>query len=329
MQILNPLYDVVFKYLMEDNKVAKLLLSALIGQEITELVFLPQEFLADFDFETAKKRQEENPSIQFSSGLTVYRIDFTAKIRTETGEEKLIIIEVQKSKLTSDMLRFRAYLGSQYAKKEYFQWVTSRNTGRQYKAGIPIYAIFFLGYGLEEYEGIPVVEVDTCVKDKRNGEILEEKGYFIPSLFHKGIIVNIPYLKERYQSDLEKVLSIFDQHHRDEDFHILNVKEEDFPEKYRPIIRRLQAAAQEKTLRNKMIAEDDYLTEMNEYEERINKLQKEKEQERLKAENLAYEKEQERVKSIKVMLELGIDLRTICEKLDIDEQFLKKHNLTN
>ncbi|MCS6794370.1 MAG: hypothetical protein NZ516_00270, partial [Raineya sp.] len=143
MQILNPLYDVVFKYLMEDNKVAKLLLSALIGQEILELVFLPQEFLADFDFEQVKRRQEENPSIQFTSGLTVYRIDFSAKIRTQTGEEKIIIIEVQKSKLTSDMMRFRAYLGSQYAKKEYFSWVVSRNTGRRYKAGIPIYAIFF------------------------------------------------------------------------------------------------------------------------------------------------------------------------------------------
>jgi hypothetical protein len=336
MQILNPLYDVVFKYLMEDNKVAKLLLSALIGQEILELVFLPQELLADFDFEEAKKRQQSNPSIQLSSGLTVYRIDFTAKIKSESGEEKLIIIEVQKSKLTNDMLRFRTYLGSQYAKREYFYWVSLRNTGRRYKAGLPIYAIFFLGYGLEEYAGIPVIEVDNCIRDRRNGMILEEKGHFIPSLFHKGIVVNIPYLKPRYQSELEKVLSIFDQSNREEDYHILNVREEDFPEKYRPIIRRLQSAAQEKDLRKRMIAEDDFLTEMNEYEERINDLEKKAEQERIRAEEerqkvekLQQEKEQERLKSVLTMLELGIPIDVVQDKLGLEDEFLKKYNLKN
>ena len=35
--------------MMEDNKVAKLFLSVLIGKEILELKFLPQELIADFD----------------------------------------------------------------------------------------------------------------------------------------------------------------------------------------------------------------------------------------------------------------------------------------
>ncbi|MEZ4988613.1 MAG: hypothetical protein R2795_26935 [Saprospiraceae bacterium] len=34
MEIANPIYDVVFKYLMEDNRVAKLFLSAITGLEI-------------------------------------------------------------------------------------------------------------------------------------------------------------------------------------------------------------------------------------------------------------------------------------------------------
>ena len=41
MQIANPIYDVVFKYLMEDAKVAKLLISSIIGEEIEELDFRP------------------------------------------------------------------------------------------------------------------------------------------------------------------------------------------------------------------------------------------------------------------------------------------------
>ena len=31
MHIANPIYDVVFKYMLEDNKTAKLFLSAIIG----------------------------------------------------------------------------------------------------------------------------------------------------------------------------------------------------------------------------------------------------------------------------------------------------------
>ncbi|MDW8296853.1 MAG: hypothetical protein RMJ97_08205, partial [Raineya sp.] len=154
------------------------------------------------------------------------------------------------------------------------------------------------------------------------------------------------------QSDLEKILSIFDQHNRSEDFHILNVKEEDFPEEYRPIIRRLQAAAQESSLRKKMIAEDDYLAEMNEYEEEINELEKkvalfeeqsqklqlekevqkmiaEQEKQRAEQEKQRAEKlEREKAESIRLMLAMGIDLKDIQAKLNVDEEFLKKYNLT-
>ena len=41
MQIANPIYDVVFKYMMEDAKVAKLLIASIISEEIEELKFRP------------------------------------------------------------------------------------------------------------------------------------------------------------------------------------------------------------------------------------------------------------------------------------------------
>ena len=43
MQVANPIYDVVFKYLLDDQKVAKLLLSALLEQEVEELRTAPYE----------------------------------------------------------------------------------------------------------------------------------------------------------------------------------------------------------------------------------------------------------------------------------------------
>jgi hypothetical protein len=39
MYIANPIYDVVFKYLMEDNKVAKKLISTIIGEKIIEIYY--------------------------------------------------------------------------------------------------------------------------------------------------------------------------------------------------------------------------------------------------------------------------------------------------
>jgi hypothetical protein len=43
MLIANPIYDVVFKYLMEDNKIAKILISKILNEEIIELNAKPQE----------------------------------------------------------------------------------------------------------------------------------------------------------------------------------------------------------------------------------------------------------------------------------------------
>ncbi|HLA34289.1 MAG TPA: hypothetical protein VJ001_05410, partial [Rhodocyclaceae bacterium] len=62
MQIANPIYDAVFKYLLEDNQVAKLMLSTLLGEEVVELHFSPQERTTEIG----------------SRNLTVYRLDFAA-----------------------------------------------------------------------------------------------------------------------------------------------------------------------------------------------------------------------------------------------------------
>ena len=43
MIIANPIYDSVFKYLMEDTDLARDILSVIIGEEIVELEMRPQE----------------------------------------------------------------------------------------------------------------------------------------------------------------------------------------------------------------------------------------------------------------------------------------------
>jgi hypothetical protein len=45
-------------------------------------------------------------------------MDFKATIEQADGSQKVIVIEIQKAKLHTDIMRFRRYLGEQYADKE-------------------------------------------------------------------------------------------------------------------------------------------------------------------------------------------------------------------
>lgn len=81
MKIANPIYDVVFKYLMDDNKIAKLVISKIIGEEIELLDFQPKENIVKIDRPLA---ENDNPNASF----TVYRLDFAAKIKLTDGGYK-------------------------------------------------------------------------------------------------------------------------------------------------------------------------------------------------------------------------------------------------
>ena len=100
MIIANPIYDVVFKFMMEDEKVAKILLSALLKKEVVELKMKNQEF-----------------SKMYESRISLFRLDFSARVKNADGSENLVIIELQKTWLDTETLRFRQYLGYQYIDK--------------------------------------------------------------------------------------------------------------------------------------------------------------------------------------------------------------------
>lgn len=318
MEIANPIYDVVFKYLMEDNKVAKLFLCAVTGLDIISLDLLPQELAVHPD---AKTRP-----IPIALNLSIYRLDFSAKVREAGGSEKVIIIEIQKSKFTNESMRFRKYLGKQYMNANFFQWVTE-TTGRRYKSGIPILPIYILGEKIGGFEDIPVIYVNRCIRDRYTKEILEQRNHFIESLFHQGIIINIPALSRKRRDELELLLSIFDQDNRQENHHIMNVREVDFPERFRPIIRRLQAAIQEKEIQDIMTVEDDFLSELNEYENRIEEEKKLKEEERRQKEE-ALRKQEEALRkqeeAIRLLLGLGMSREEIAQKLGLSGEELER-----
>ena len=237
--IANPIYDSVFKYLMEDDRVAKILLSALLKKEIVELQMRRQEY-----------------SAMQQTRISMFRMDFTARIREADGEEHLVMIELQKTWLATETLRFRQYLGTQYLNKENMREEDNRTYG------LLIISIYILGHKLGELHE-PVVYVrrqylnyDDCV--------IAHKDKFIASLTHDSIIVQIPYLKGRTRNHLERLLNLFDQdyiYHADD--HLLEIDENKFTGKDEQLImNRLLKAGVAPEIRRAMDVEDEILSEI-------------------------------------------------------------------
>jgi hypothetical protein len=285
MQIANPLYDVVFKYLMEDSKIAKLMISSIIGENIEELTFLPQEFVSDV--EKPDKGKKSKIKRNRKDSLTVYRLDFSAKIKTVEGF-KNVIIELQKAKFPTDIMRFRKYLGEQFSNKENTQKIKIGNRIR--KTGLPIISIYFLGHKLD-HTTASAIKVSRQYKDLMTNEIIRIKESFIESLTLDSYVIQIPYLTDKRRNDLEILLSVFDQRNpADKEHHILNVKEVDFPEKYRPIIRKLQKAVQDSEIKKKMDLEDGIIDELEDLEREIEDLEQENVQIKQKLDSVEQEK---------------------------------------
>ncbi|BDU76055.1 hypothetical protein [Mesoterricola sediminis] len=241
MHIANPIYDVVFKYLLDDEKVARILLSALLGKEVLDLQFRPTEV-----------HQEASGS--GGAQLLVLRMDFAAMVRLEDGSRKLVLIEIQKARSAWDVQRFRRYLGTNYASPEN---VHLDADGRTHP--LPLVTIYFLGEGLERVD-VPVLKVNRHYLDVATGDEVRVTDPFVEALTHDAIVVQINRLKNRRRTELERLLEVFDQGLASRtDPHLLDILEEHFPERYREVLRRLLRASAEKEVRDRMDVEDDML----------------------------------------------------------------------
>jgi hypothetical protein len=257
---------------MSDNKIAKLLISDLLGVKINTLELRPQEFSADTENRT----------------LTVYRVDFKAEIELNNGKKMVVLIEIQKAKFTTDLIRFRKYLGEQYASKQ--NAVEKDDT----TIPLPIITIYFLGYGLDNNKNIPIIRVKRHYLDNYNGDKLEGEELFIERLTHDSIIVQIPALKTQRRNDLEKALSVFEVGKIQE----VSINEDDYLERYKLVIRQLLKAIGDEQVRKTMDVEDEILEDLEKKERLIaHKEQIIKE----KDEKLAEEQAKSKAKDVKLV----------------------------
>ena len=239
IQIANPIYDSVFKYLMEDERIAKTLLSALLKKEVVAVEM---------------RRNEYTNGVR--DNISMFRIDFGAHVKEPDGTIRLVLIELQKTWLETETLRFRQYLGAQYSNPEN---VPSENNKDGY--AIPMVAIYLLGHRVGDIN-VPVLYVKHKVYDY-DGNVVTDgiPDPFVESLIHDSIIVQIPLLHGQVNNRLEKVLSVFDQSQKNgSDRHVLNVNDTPFDDDddMQYLLRRLLMAAANAQLRQEMNVEDEY-----------------------------------------------------------------------
>ena len=198
MIIANPIYDVVFKRLMEDKRIAKFFVETLTGETLVDIDIRPQEF-------TYNDRL---------AGIAVYRLDFIATIKTPNNDHKKVLIEIQKAKNSVDLMRFRNYLAEQYKKED--EIVTE--TGKT-KLALPIITIYLLGFKLNEIN-TSVVKVNRLYTDLISNTIINQKNDFIEKLTHDCYVVQIPRIEPKLQTKLEVLLTIFEQNYFTDDTEI-------------------------------------------------------------------------------------------------------------
>ena len=205
MIIANPIYDVVFKRMMENERVAKFFIGTLLDETIEHIEVKPQEYTFEGEFEEndPKKYEIIEERIKKRYNIWVYRLDFIATIKTESGESKKVLIEIQKAKNQIDLMRFRNYLAEQYKKED---------TIDNEKVVLPITTIYILGFKLPEIE-TPCIKVERNYKDLVNNKIINIKSDFVEKLTHDSFIVQIDRITNSYSTKLEKLLSIFEQQH--------------------------------------------------------------------------------------------------------------------
>ena len=241
MRIANPTYDAAFKYLMDDQAAARLLVGAVLGEEVESLQALPQERSA--------RASSPAPSREL---LTVRRVDFAATVRTASGDRLRVLVEVQKARFTDEVMRFREYLGRHYADRE--NWDAGPAGRRRHR---PLRAIYILGECLPRTTAT-VLRVAREYLDGVTGQRLADREEFVEALSHDCWVVQVPLLASRRRTDLERLLSVFDQELRAPgERYVLEVDEREIPQRYTPVLRRLEGAAASEEVADSMALEDE------------------------------------------------------------------------
>ena len=325
MKILNPTYDTIFKYLLEDLDIAKGLISRILGKEIVDITPLPQE------------QTTVELKIQLI-GIPMVRQDFVAAIKTtektDDGQEKekiqKVMIEMQKSPFPPEITRFRKYLSEKYHHKT--------KIGDE-EVDLPIITIYLIEKIFNQ-KLPPVLYVKNQYYDRlTNMPYQGERDPFVDLLVHESYFIQTGLLPIDLKNDLLRVLSIFSPEYqyglgRDER-RFIEIDEREL-NRYKDkllnlIIRRLESAFTNRKLLTALDLELEYEREWENLEKIVERERKEKkealkreEEARKQAEQERREKEEAKIKLAKKMIKYGESIEEIKKETGLSDEEIKK-----
>ena len=300
MQIANPLYDHAFKYLMSNDKLARKVLSVILEKEVLELELSQQEVVVE---------DEERR-------FTLYRLDFKAVIEDENGRRETVLIELQKSKLPTNVLRFRSYLGLAYTQK-----IRTKDPETQVEqdSALPIISIYILGYNVEDIPHV-AIKVNHSIIDMSSQKELDLQSDFIDLLTHTTCILQVRRLPKQRRSRIEQFLTLFNQAWVMEEKYILDLQE--VPEDFKDIAEYLQRPLQEEELRARLRAEEEAMFAQQEAENAYYK--RTAEEERRQKEQALEQAREARIKLARLLLRTGTPVKDTALETGLTEEDVKK-----
>jgi len=303
MKIVNLLYDQAFKYLMDNEELAKIVISIILEEKVISL----------------QVKSIETPMLTID-GIDISRYDFKAILRNENNEDKEVLIEVQKYRYPDPVARFRTYLAQNYMKEE----IVINKNGKEVKKMLPIIAIYILGFDLPEYN-TRVIKLDPRVYDVINKKYIEveKTSRFVDLLTHKTYFL-IAAEKPDYVSTntrLERFLDLFNQKLIGDDANILiDIDEENSKEdiEMEKIINYLNKATLDQLLIRKLKYESehenaikDLVTELSQTKQRETEAKQRETEAKQREENERKQKEEVKIKLAKKMKEYKVPIEEI------------------
>ena len=186
MTIANPLYDTIFKKLMENDRVAKFFIGTLLDQNIHALQVITQEFPNPGDVDkissgTIGSKEQQSQEV---SSKNFFQLDFIVTILTDTGEPEKVHVEIQKIKNFIEPRMLSNFQAVHYNRRGTFDYE---------KRKLPSITIYILGFNLPEIQSA-CIKLENTYEDLISNKMINHKIDFIPKIYSYGEIENYTYI---------------------------------------------------------------------------------------------------------------------------------------
>ncbi len=325
MKILNPLYDWAFKYLLDNNDLAKKFISAILKLNITHL----------------ETRNIELPLLK-EGNPWITRFDFKAIIESN-GKTEEVLIEVQKYRSPDPIDRFRTYLGESYMKKESYK----TGEGKSESKHLPIIAVYILGYCPSEFT-VPYIIVRNNIYDGVSEKELTIESKIINLLTHRAYFLTaVPPKGYKWRGTRqEAIIRLFRQKLQGEESNtIYELEEEPNDAIAKEIVTYLHRGTENEEIVKQLKAEEEYYKSLQEMEFDLEQERKEKEealkqaeqqrkraeqerkraeQERKRAEEFKKQEKEAKIKLAQKMLKYGESIEEIMKETGLSREEIEK-----